>query len=127
MRRMVMLSVTLLCIVGSLQPARASVPAPLYERSRAATVKARNGVAVMATWDAKSASDGTLFPGDRLLVEGRNADGSWLRVHTYLGYGYVPASALEIQGDVQRLPVVEGNLPTTILPDPVVPDNPILP
>jgi hypothetical protein len=125
MRRIVLFSVMVLSFIGGLQPAEATVPAPLYERSRSATVKAREGVAVMATWDANADSAGTLFPGDRLLVEGRNDDGSWLRVHTYLGYGYIPASALEIQGDVQRLPVVEGNLPATILPDPVAPNDPV--
>jgi hypothetical protein len=122
MKPLILLFVLVMCLFPTLQPSSAAAAAPLYERSLSATVKAN--VSVASTADEASSAIGTLTAGERLLVEGRNADGTWLRVHTYLGHGYVPTGAVQLQGDFNRLPLVEGNLPVKMLPDPVEPLDP---
>ncbi len=124
MKRLVLILVVVSFAVGGLQTAKATAIVPLYERSVTATVKTGGPLSISTTWDKSSAAIGALSPGERLLVEGRNADGSWLRVHTYLGYGYAPADALKVQDDLGHLAVVQGDLPVTVLPDAVAPDDP---
>jgi hypothetical protein len=125
MRRLILVMIITVCTVGIQQPSKAAVPISLYEHSLSAVVKASSSVAVTSSWDKGSPVLGTLIPGERLLVEGRDGDTTWLRVHTYLGFGYLLSSAVQIQGDINRLPVVDGNLPLKVLPDPVEPNDPI--
>lgn len=119
----------LIAVNLSVGPSRA-VNLPIFERSIFGAVKA-NGVTVTATWTSSTATIGTLEADQRVIVVGRNVDSSWLRIQSYLGYGYVPTQSISLRGELTRVPVVEGDLPTNQLPAAVAPDdpqkNPVLP
>jgi hypothetical protein len=130
MRSVALLVVSLLFLVSGLTPSQAA-PISVYEQTLAATVTAVHGIAITKTADETSSELGILQPNERVIIIGRNADSTWVRVRSGLGMGYVTTSALEPEASIDNMPVVGGDLPAEALPDSVPVDDavkyPILP
>jgi hypothetical protein len=95
-----------------------------FDHSLIGVVSAGDGVPVAGTLIKPRPIIGTLGLDQRVIITGRNEDSTWVRVHSHLGYGYVPTTAFAIRGDLERLPIVAGDLPVEVLPKATAPDDP---
>ncbi len=127
-------SIMLCGLIGAAVPTSSPVRAAqtsAFERSTTATIKAPHAIKVTRTSTPGSRALGVLQPGDRVLVEGRNEKATWLYVESTAGSGYVAASAVAAEGNLDAVPVVAGDLPTPTLPEAAPVDDaakfPILP
>jgi hypothetical protein len=104
-----MLSVVLAALtvglVGVL-PAKANIESA-YEHTLIGVVRQQSqSVEIISVPDSSAELVGVLDAGMRMLVTGRDEQGSVYRVHTYMGRGYVDASHIELRGDADQLPVI---------------------
>lgn len=83
----------------------------------------KRGVHLTAT-PSEETSHKTLGIGRRVIVDGRDKDNQWLHVQSEQGIGYVAASAVKLTGDMNDLPIVDGNLPQIALPESIPVDDP---
>lgn len=63
-------------------------------------------------------------PGEKMLFTGRSADGKWLQVYVpgpAIPYGWVPATAVHVQGDLTSLPIASCTQVAQASPQPESP------
>src|SRR5258707_13603538 len=99
------------CAVQNASPNRAENTSAI-ERSTTATITATRPIKVTRTSAPGSRALGALQPGDRVLVEGRDAKGTWLYVDSTVGAGYLAASAAPAEGALDAGSSLEGELAT---------------
>src|SRR5258706_6990659 len=130
MKCLIVVLVIMFSSMSGMQRSHAA-PSSEFEHILIGVVSAGDGVPLAGTLTKPRPIIGTLGLDQRVIITGRNEDSTWVRVHSQLGYGYVPTKAFAIRGDLERLPVVAGDLPVEMLPKPIAPDDaqkyPVLP
>ncbi|HVO42295.1 MAG TPA: hypothetical protein VMT34_06720, partial [Aggregatilineales bacterium] len=85
---------------------------PAYNRTAIATV-------TKAARMGKSSAGGTvgkLEKGERVIIDGRDADGAWWHIRSSVGVGYVEAALLTVVGNTDSIPVVSSSVPAPTMP-----------
>jgi hypothetical protein len=110
--------------IGMAAPVSQATSNSVYERSLLGVVSKETPL--RATWANDAKVLGELYPGQQVIITGRDAAKSWVVVYTQRGYGYLPVSTLNLKGDLSRLDIASGDLPAALVPNDSPPDDPAI-